>query len=313
MVRCELFDADKRSEWDQFVDSSKTPLFFFKRNFLEYHEKALLDSSILFFHDEILVALLPASRQNSTLTSHGGVTYGGLIVSPKTRTEVISEIFMALKAWALEQGIDRIIYKAIPFIFHTQSAQEDLYFLHNTLNATLYRRDLSSVIYLKDRMKLSKGRKWLVARAKKSNLEVVESQDWPAFHRLISRILQKHDAIPVHSIAELEKLSKFFPAEVILKAVFHENNMVAAALLFRFKNVVHTQYLATDEEGKDLGALDYIIETSIQEAQAAGFQYFNFGVSTEQGGRVLNQGLVAQKESFGSRGMAIDFYEISIQ
>ena len=37
--------------------------------------------------------------------------------------------------------------------------------------------------------------------------------------------------------------------------------------------------------------------------------YFSFGISTEQEGHLLNGGLVAQKEYFGARGIAHDFYE----
>ena len=61
-----------------------------------------------------------------------------------------------------------------------------------------------------------------------------------------------------------------------------------------------------------MGALDFLIETCIEESQQDGYQYFSFGISTEENGRVLNSGLVAQKENFGARGMVLDFYEIQL-
>ena len=126
-----------------------------------------LDASLMFYVDDILVALLPASNHGSTLCSHGGLTYGGLLLSNKVRTDLIIEITDQLALYAQNLGYKTINYKAIPYIFYTYGAQEDLYAITNRLNAKIYRRDLSSIIYLNNRIKLSKGRKWLIAKAKK--------------------------------------------------------------------------------------------------------------------------------------------------
>ena len=41
-------------------------------------------------------------------------------------------------------------------------------------------------------------------------------------------------------------------------------------------------------------------------------KYFDFGISTEQGGRYLNEGLVFQKEGFGARAVVYDTYAIKL-
>ncbi|EIA46149.1 hypothetical protein cco111_09042, partial [Campylobacter coli 2680] len=41
-------------------------------------------------------------------------------------------------------------------------------------------------------------------------------------------------------------------------------------------------------------------------------KYFDFGISTENGGQFLNHGLISQKEEFGGRGVIYDFYELCI-
>mgnify|MGYP003385196355 FL=1 len=82
--------------------------------------------------------------------------------------------------------------------------------------------------------------------------------------------------------------------------------------MFLFDGVTHTQYLATNDKGRECGALDFIIETSIQQSQDMNVKYFSFGISTEQNGTVLNGGLAAQKESFGARTICIDAYEVVI-
>lgn len=313
MVTCIMYDASLKDQWDSFVDDCKTPLFFFKRDFLEYHADRFIDSSLMFYEDDALVAILPATKLNDQLVSHGGITYGGFLYSARLRAATLRSVFEVFRDWASAAGFRKAIYKAIPPIFHAQPAQEDLYFIHNALGGTVYRRDLSSVIYLKDRLKLSKGRKWLIARAKKLGLEVSVSKDWSRFHDLLTDVLVKHGAEPVHSIDELKLLASRFGNNIELKAVDKDGVMIAAALLFKFNNVVHSQYLATSELGKETGALDYLIEEVIQDTKASGYEFFSFGISTENQGRTLNDGLLQQKESFGARGMVIDFYGIDIE
>lgn len=312
MVVCEFYSAEHKAIWDRFVAEAKTPLFMFKRDFMEYHADRFVDASIMFYEGDTLIAVMPASQKADTLSSHGGLTYGGLLLSQKVKAGAVLDCFEALKGFSAQHGFEKLIYKAVPYIFARHGAQEDLYGLFR-IDARLSRRDLSSVIYLNDRMKLSKGRKWLIARAKKNNLVAAPSADWEGFLGLLSGALEKHDAVPVHTAPELIHLSSLFPEQISLMAVVHEEKMLAGALLFKFENVVHTQYLATSEEGKELGALDCLIESCIQKSQSDGFDYFSFGISTEDQGRYLNTGLIAQKESFGARGLTIDSYEVSLK
>lgn len=311
MVVCEFYSAAKKSEWDSFVVDSKTPLFLFTRDFVEYHSDRFVDASLMIYEEEMLVAVLPASRNEDVLVSHGGLTYGGLILSQKVKAETVLESVEAIVLFARSHGFSKILYKATPYIFSIHGAQEDLYSLFR-VGAEIVRRDLSSIIFLDRRLKLSKGRKWLIARAKKNNLVVTGSSDWAEFVGLLNDVLEKHGAVAVHTPQELELLSSHFPENISLRVVKSEGKLLAATLLFKFGTVVHTQYLATNSEGKEVGALDYLIESCIQESLDSGCKYFSFGVSTEDGGKYINSGLLAQKESFGARGMAIDFYEIKL-
>jgi len=312
MVTCEIYSVDKKEAWDQFVESSKSPLFFFKRNYVEYHADRFVDSSLMFYKDDALIAIFPASKHDEVLSSHGGLTYGGLLLSDKIRSEDVLAIVTSLAETSRVLGFKKIIYKAIPYVFYTHGAQEDLYSIVNLLNANIYRRDLSSVVYLNNRIKLSKGKRWLIARAKKLGLVVSGSTDWSSYHHLLSEVLKRHGASPVHSVAELEYLSKLFPENMQLKIIEKDGVLLAGAVLFKFKTTIHTQYLATSEEGKEAGALDYLIETCMEESKNEGYQYFSFGISTEDQGKSLNPGLIAQKENFGARGLVLDFYHIDL-
>lgn len=312
MVISKPYQKDKKHEWDEFIRNSRTPLFFFQRDFMEYHADRFIDNSLMFYQDDRLVAVLPANKHEDSLISHGGLTYGGLIFSSKTRADLTITVLDNLIQVSKEHGFNKIIYKTVPYIFYQQPAQDDIYALTNRVNASLVRRDLSSVIDLNQRMSLSKGRKWLIARAKKNNLMVSVSNDWEIFHELLTTVLKKHDTQPIHTVAELTMLQELFPKNIELNVILHEGTLLAATLLFKMHKVTHTQYMAVSEEGKELGALDYLIDSCINESISAGVSYFSFGISTEQNGRYLNEGLLAQKESFGARALCLDFYEVNL-
>jgi len=68
------------------------------------------------------------------------------------------------------------------------------------------------------------------------------------------------------------------------------------------------QYLACSPFGREVGALDYLLDVLVGEIYIDK-KYFDFGISTENDGRKLNEGLIAQKEGFGARGFVHDFYK----
>ena len=103
------YEAADREAWDAFVNASKTPMFMFNRGFMEYHADRFEDASLLFFKDDALVAVLPASRHGDELRSHGGLTYGGLLSSPKMRQVTMLDCFAALRDFCRERGVKSVV------------------------------------------------------------------------------------------------------------------------------------------------------------------------------------------------------------
>jgi hypothetical protein len=203
--------------------------------------------------------------------------------------------------------VERVVYKAVPHIFHACPAEEDLYALHR-LGARLKRRDLSSVIALRETFRFSQGRRRAVNKARKAGVVVQAGTDPADFHALLVEVLRKHDTRPVHSLAELRLLQARFPQHIVLHEVRREGVLLAGVLVYDFGRTVHAQYMAVSEEGRRLNALSFLLVELVGGVYAQR-TYFSFGISTEQEGRVLNGGLVAQKESFGARTVVHDFYE----
>ena len=104
-------------------------------------------------------------------------------------------------------------------------------------------------------------------------------------------------------------LAERFPDDIKLYIGERDGKMLAGTVIFENGHTVHTQYLANSDEGRQCGALDVVIDYLMREVYADK-TYFDFGISNENEGRYLNEGLIAQKEGFGARAVVHDFYRI---
>lgn len=307
------YSVENKSLWDDFVRSCKNSHFFFQRDYMEYHHDRFVDFSLLIQSETgKLIALLPANIVGNILYSHQGLTFGGLLINDKMKTETMVKIFDYLKSYLISQNIDKMIYKSIPYIYHTKPAEEDRYALFRS-GAQLIRRDVTSTIDLNEPIRYSKGRKWSINKAKKEEVEVFESTDYTTFWILLSKVLESnHQAKPIHTRDEIKKLANLFPGNIKLFLAQKDKNIIAGALIYQNQNIVHTQYLASSLEGKNIGALDFLIDKLIKEVYRDK-KYFDFGISNEDSGRFLNAGLIAQKEGFGASAVLQDFYELELK
>jgi len=292
--------------WDALVLRSRNGNLLHRRGYMDYHADRFTDASLLVEKDGELVAVLPANRHGEEVSSHGGLTYAGLISSHALRAEAALEAFERIGAHYRGLGAKRLFYKAVPHVFHAYPAEEDLYALHR-LGAQLVRRDLSSVIALREPFRSTEERRRAAAKARKAGLVVQSGGDLARFHALLTQVLTRHDATPVHSLAELRLLQGRFPEQIVLHEVADNGEPLAAALVYDLGPAVHTQYLAASEAGRQRHALTLLLAELIEHTYAHK-RHFSFGISTEQAGRMLNTGLVAQKERFGARAVVHDFY-----
>ncbi len=296
--------------WDNIVQHSKNGNFLHLRKYMDYHADRFDEQSVLVVKHDKPVSVFPCNRIENTIISHSGLTYGGLLYGTNLHASDILAIFELLAAHFKDMGCSTMIYKAVPHIFHRYPAEEDLYALFR-MEARLVRRDISSVIQQKNKPKLSDSRKSTISKAARAGIEVIEGDFFDAYHDLLSRVLAKFDAKPVHSLQEMQLLKSRFPEEIRLFGAFRNQQLLAGSIVYDFGQVAHTQYLASSDAGRETGALDYVL-AHLVESTFSGHDYFSFGVSTEHDGRHLNSGLIFQKEGFGGRGIAHDFYRLGL-
>lgn len=310
MIRIEKYHQNMKADWNTFNKTAKNPLFMFDRDFMEYHSDRFADSSFMFYDDDELVALLPCNVKENVLYSHGGLTFGGFIVDKNMKQHRMNDCVLSLKKCMDEEKIEKIVYKAIPHIYANQHAQEDLYSLF--LNGgSLLKVEPSTVVNLRNPIKMPKGRKAQVSRARREGVEVVESEDFVSFIELENSVLQKrHGKNAAHTGEELSLLHSRFPENIKLYVAMYRKKMLAGAVLFVYDDVVHTQYLAADDTAREIGALDLVVAALIEKYRDSKI-CLDFGISSEgEDGRFLNEGLIHQKEGFGGRTVVYQTWEM---
>ena len=124
------------NEWNQFVAASKNGTFLFDRRYMDYHADRFQDHSLLFYLGERLLAVLPAHQSGDTLCSHNGLTYGGLVMSPRLTVVQTMNLFRELNDYLRGEGFRHVSYKCIPWIYHRLPAEEDLYALITNMTKT---------------------------------------------------------------------------------------------------------------------------------------------------------------------------------
>jgi len=309
-MRVVRYTESKASEWNQFINAAKNGLFLFRRSYMDYHKDRYADHSLMIYKKEKLVSVFPANENSDIIWSHSGLTFGGLIMSFGLKTEECITIFEQIILYYKSLGIVEINYKAISHIFPKYPAHEDLYALFRH-NAILYRRDVSSAVDISQKIKFSETKRQAIKKCVKEKVELLENDNFTDYWILLSQLLTKFNATPVHTLEEIHFLKMNFPRQIRLFEARRKGELLAGVVIYDYGNVAHTQYMANSANGRKSGALDFINFQLINH-YFKDHKYYSFGISTENEGKFLNEGLIQQKEMMGGRAVTNDFYKIKI-
>ena len=313
MFEIRRYTPEHADEWNQFVAESKNGVFLFDRRYMDYHSDRFCDHSLMFYLDGRLLAVLPAHQSGDTLCSHNGLTYGGLVMSPRLTVVQTMHLFREMNEYLRSQGIRHVSYKAIPWIYHRLSSEEDLYALYHECHARIVARDFATNIYLSAGLRWERVRRRGVVRAQNAGVIVERSDKYEAFWQVLAdNLMNKYGVKPVHSLQEIELLHERFPQNIQLYQAVREGNVLGGVVLYISSQVVHAQYSSATPEGKKLGVIDLLYDQIFKDYRD--YPYFDFGRSTEHpDGSGLNENLVFQKEGYGGRGLCYDIYEWDVK
>ncbi|MFD2892847.1 FemAB family protein [Flavobacterium chuncheonense] len=309
------YNSDYFALWNAFIAQAKNATFLFHRDFMEYHSDRFEDFSLMVFDEKNkLKAVLPANREGDVVFSHKGLTYGGLIIDKKLKGEELFTIMDLLLEYLKLQGFKKFIMKSLPIIYNKYHSSEIDFYLFSK-KATIIRRDMNLAFPLHKTELLSKSKLKHNRKAKSLYMEIKQETNFSGFWEqvLVPRLLEKHQAKPVHSCQEIGLLANRFPNNIKQFNAYFEGNLVAGITVFENEKVVKSQYGATTVLGEKIRALDFLFFELFEKYKEEGKEYFDMGIvmdSTFKEG--FNPGLLKQKEELGGVIFCQDYYELNL-
>jgi len=312
------YDESRCGKWDDFVmNHAMNGTFLQTRRFLNYHPAGrFTDASVMVYNGQELCAVVPAAAQTvdgrRMLRSHPGSTFGGVILGAEMlRAPKLVELVSDLDAYCQAQGFEGCELKLTSDLFSTLPTDAVQYALYHAG----YTDEIEIAAYLPVEgrthealvAEYSFNKRYDLKKCVKKGLSfrvLHTHEEIAAFYELLCVNLTKFDAKPVHTLEELfdfhdERLRD----EAVFLGVFEpEGRMVAGACLFRFAqaHVIHTQYLAAAPDVRGYVPSTFLYDSVIRYALESGARAASFGTSTHDRGRVLNTGLIQNKEGYGA-------------
>jgi hypothetical protein len=310
-VIVERYGADRQDAWDGFVRASKNGTFLFLRDYMDYHRDRFADHSLLVRDDGgRLVALLPAHREGDVVVSHGGLTYGGFVCDDAMKLGTMLQTLAATLTHLREAGARELVYKAVPYIYHRAPADEDRCALF-AAGAQWSRCGSLAVVRPERRIAYQARRSRGIRRAAAHGLTVTASTAFEEYWAMLTRLLDKaYGARPVHTVDEIRRLHQRFPQHIKLFACSQDGVMQAGVVVYETARVARTQYIASTDAGRALGAVDLLLDHLLTRVYV-GKDYVDLGASEAEGGQI-NRGLLDQKEGFGARSIGLDQYALDL-
>lgn len=278
------------------ITQSDADCLLFRRNYMDYHADRFTDFSLMAIADGGVVGCFPASIEGKTVTSHGGLTFGGWQVADDCPEPMLETLSHLSAHYFKESGIDNIVVRQTPGIF----SKSHTYYPPLKAHSTATELD-GAAIDLRAPHSLGVKRRPRVKRATDSHnfSEASLEQFWPILEACLE---DRHQAKPTHTLAEIVSLKLKLPDRIACFKAEYAGEIVAGAVVYLSRKVAHVQYMATNQRGRATHALDGLIFW-LMRRYAGRAEWLSLGVSNERDG-TLNQGLFDYKLSFGAKRVA---------
>ena len=299
MIFIKRYTPDLKNAWNDFVSQCFNASFMHQRGFMEYHSDRFEDFSLMVYDDQDLLACIPAHNSDKDFRSHRGLTYGGLLVKSYF-AEQIDRYLDALIIYLKQKGFQKAEFNLPPLGYGGTFIE-----LENQLKDsgfTIYRSLCSMGMNLQDELKISGKKSAGYRNGAFDAFKYVQSDDLELFWDdiLIPSLKARHGSKPVHSLEEISLLKSRFPANIVLKAVYCENEMIAGSLFFIDQNVIKSQYAASNQKGFEMRAMDFLNQEAIKEFKNKNYRFFDFGTTQLTDGSI-NKGLKRYKSELGAK------------
>lgn len=269
---------------------------------MEYHKARFDDASVLIFNGDILTAVCPLNKIGNVVYSHQGLTYGGLVFPNNISLDEQFNVFKVLLQYLEDENVNQLVLKVLPELYQVLPCSALTYIMYK-LKAEVSKCELTAALCPSNpQLKITNNRKRGLKRGMKHSLKVKEEDDFENFWNtiLVPNLKARFETTPVHSLDEIQKLKHHFPDKIRQFNAYFNNEIVGGVTIFETQNVAHAQYISATTNRQELGTLDVLFDHLINKV-FHDKAYFDFGTSSENQGKSINQGLLNWKLSFGTQ------------
>jgi len=304
------YQKNNQKEWDAFVLKTNNGTFLHQRNYMDYHANRFDDYSIMIYKKNKLIGILPAHIIDNEIFSHNGLTYSEILYHNKLHLADKIEIAQQLVEYLKNINIKQWHIKSIPNIFHRIPDDANLY-IYPHLKSKINWIKPFFVIFTPSFRNINRNRKRSIASTKSLSLKISQDQNYlPDYWRIIEQNLAtRHRANPVHLLTEMQLLIQKFPKEIQFFACLSNNEILAGAIVYKFNNTAHFQYIHANNQEDKRNAVDFLTNYLIEHYKNE-YTYISFGSAEKKG--FIDQGLSYWKESFGAQIINQYAYQIDI-
>ena len=299
--KIEKYTPRKKKIWNNMVKNLTNNIFFFHRDYLSYFKNNINENSLIIYDDKLkkIIGFIPGNISKDTFYSFEKLTFGGLFLENLYYKNIFfSEIFNILIEYLKEKKIKKVFFRLLPSPYYTNDNALLLSYLNNLKKSKIF-TEISSYIKLSKLNNFSKLR--LRSLKKNKDLIIKRKKITKKYWNFVSKNLKlKYKVNPVHTYDEMKFLEKKFPKNILFFSCYKRNIFLGGLVVFKFGEVLKIQYVGFDEKYKYLNPQDSIITYLIKNDIFNDIKILDFGISTENNGKTINENLLFYKETFGA-------------
>ncbi len=324
LIQIEMLTEKERNSVDAFLLSPNTNGEFINSlGYLAYHPRERFTEDSVVVRDVASktvrgVMLATIDPENpKRVVSHMGTTFAGPILDQKLSIEGIETVLDLLMNY-YEQRYEEIILKTTPPCYTAQPFDSIGYFLlrrgytfgmtalANVIDLTQLHTEVD-ILQLFDAKKRNHTKKALKNESFIFGTSpCIRSEVWDQMNE---NLYHKFNSKTTHTYEEICDLARRVPERIQAFYVdTSDGDYGAFALVYKFKNVYHTQYLDTNYHYTGEYPNLLLVLRLIEQAMKEGYRYFSFGASTEAGGNIMNTGLYNYKSGYGGGDILLPKY-----
>lgn len=317
-----------RMDIDRFIMHKDTTGEFINTiQYLSYHGNRFIDDSIAVKDMgsgsiRCVVMAVVDPEDSSCLVSHMGTTFAGPIINIKDSFKSNRQtVRMALEYY--EGRYRSVSMKTVPPYYVSQEAGVLGYLLMQSgyiygMTALANVIDISRIQSEEDIYALyTSGRRNHVKKAFKEGLFYYDQPakiDPSVWSVMNGNLENKFGSRTTHTYEKISGLQQDMPMYIVpYEARTKSGEYAAFALVYKFKNVFHTQYLDVNYKFTGKYPNLFLVHNLICQARKEGYRIFSFGASTENGGTYLNEGLFSYKAEYGGGSIILPIYTKTIE